>query len=181
MIILASSSPSRANILSQFNIEFKQIIMENDESSIPKTSAKSYSMNVVTEKSKQFFSKFKDEFANVLFADSSVICNNIILNKAKDIDEARWMLNLQSGNFTSVYTAMKFFGNKFCIDMLSVATYKFNIFDKDDMQNYLSSGLWQKKAGAMMIEGFNEKYIQKSYGNKQTAMGLDIKSLKVFL
>ncbi len=33
----------------------------------------------------------------------------------------------------------------------------------------------------MMIEGFNEKYIQKSYGNKQTAMGLDIKSLKVFL
>ncbi|AII14596.1 septum formation protein Maf [Campylobacter iguaniorum] len=180
MIILASSSPTRAKILSNFGVEFRQISMQYDEN-LPKCEPKSYAMNIVNEKSKQFFAKFKGEFDRVLFADSSVIAGGQILGKAKDINEARNILNLQSGSVASIYTAMKFISTKFKIDMLSVATYRFAKFDEKELEDYLQSGLWQGKAGAMMIEGFNKQYILQSHGNTSTAMGLDIENLKAFL
>ena len=65
--------------------------------------------------------------------------------------------------------------------MLSVASYKFSKFDKNDLDSYIASNLWKDKAGAMMIEGFNKKYIEQETGNKPTAMGLDIINLKAFL
>ena len=54
-------------------------------------------------------------------------------------------------------------------------------FDEDDLERYIASNLWRDKAGAMMIEGFNKKYIKYQKGNKPTAMGLDIVNLKAFL
>lgn len=181
MIVLASSSESRAQILRDFNIPFIQISMDYDETITQKTSLNSYSMNVVIQKSKQFFSKFKKQYDNVLFADSSVICKGRILGKAKDEDEAWQMLALQSGSIVSVYTAMKFVSTKFDIDSLSVTTFKFDIFQKDDLKKYVKSGLWKDKAGAMMCEGFNKKYILQTNGNKSTAMGLNAEILKAFL
>ncbi|MFW5619496.1 MAG: Maf family protein, partial [Campylobacter hyointestinalis] len=44
MIVLASSSESRAQILRDFNIPFIQISMDYDETSTQKTSPNSYSM-----------------------------------------------------------------------------------------------------------------------------------------
>ncbi len=46
---------------------------------------------------------------------------------------------------------------------------------------YIASGDWRGKAGAMSIEGFNEKYILSSVGDKSTAMGLNVEILKRFV
>ena len=46
------------------------------------------------------------------------------------------MLNLQSGNECSVYTAMIFVG-KFELINVSKTTYKFAKFDKQDLEKYL--------------------------------------------
>lgn len=180
MIILASNSPTRAKILQAFNINFQQISCDYDETLLGDYTYKNYSSKIVELKAKQFFDKFQN-LDRVLFADSSVICKGEILGKAKDIKDARRMLNLQSDSKTSVYTAMKFISKDYTIDMLSVASFVFDEFDLVDLENYLKSGDWKGKAGAMTIENFNKKYILKEYGNKTTAMGLDIENLKAFL
>ena len=180
MIVLASSSPTRANLLKNAGIEFEQISCSFDESKIAKSlKPEIYVQNVVKAKKEQFL-KANGELFNLLFADSCVACGDQILGKAKDENEALDMLNLQSGNECSVYTAMIFVG-KFELINVSKTTYKFAKFDEQDLEKYLKNGDWQGKAGAMTIENFNKKYIISQHGETSTAMGLNLKILKAFL
>ena len=180
MIVLASSSPTRANLLKNAGIEFRQISFSFDESKIAKSlKPEIYVQNVVKAKKEQFL-KANSELLNLLFADSCVACGDQILGKAKDENEALDMLNLQSESECSVYTAMIFVG-KFELINVSKTTYKFAKFDKQDLEKYLKNGDWQGKAGAMTIENFNKKYIISQHGETSTAMGLNLKILKAFL
>lgn len=181
MIYLASSSPSRAKILENAKISFKQIIFNYDESVLYTKNALSYPATITALKAKQFFAYYGSRYDRVLFADSSVICGDLILGKAKNENEARQMLALQSANAVSVASAMKFVSSKLCLDALSVTSFIFNEFKKSDLDEYIASGLWRGKAGAMMIEGFNGRYIKKQHGSQATAMGLDIDILLNFL
>ena len=180
MIILASSSPTRANLLKNAGIEFRQISFSFDESKIAKSlKPEIYVQNVVKAKKEQFLMA-NGKLLNLLFADSCVACGDQILGKAKDENEALDMLNLQSESECSVYTAMIFVG-KFELINVSKTTYKFAKFDKQDLEKYLKNGDWQGKAGAMTIENFNKKYILSQHGETSTAMGLNLKILKAFL
>jgi len=124
MITLASSSPTRANLLKNAGIEFKQISCSFDESMIAKNlRPEIYVQNVVKAKKEQFLMA-NGKLTNLLFADSCVACGDKILGKAKDENEALAMLNLQSGNECSVYTAMIFLG-EFELINVSKTTYKF--------------------------------------------------------
>ncbi|MSN97068.1 septum formation inhibitor Maf [Campylobacter sp. FMV-PI01] len=180
MIYLASSSKTRAKILKDFGFDFKQINFCYDESGIKKDNYKIYPYMVVMQKLKQFTNVHK-ELNNVLFADSCVVVDNKIYGKANSDDEAFLMLQSQSGNFAHILTAMFFKGEKFNISNLSITTYKFKDFNKKDLENYIKSKEYIGKAGAMMIEGFNKKYIQKQIGNTSTAMGLNAEILKAYL
>lgn len=187
-IFLASSSASRALLLENSGFDFEQIITKYDESAICaiSTPAHLYAQAVVAEKIRQFKEHFRAEFFEflkrgaLLFADSSVICKNQILGKAKDENHARKMLELQSASRASVYTAMSVLCDAFSLNALSVASYDFAPYPADELENYLKSDLWQGKAGAMMIEGFSGKYILAKSGDISTAMGLDIPLLKRF-
>jgi len=180
VITLASSSPTRANLLKIAGIKFEQISYNFDESKISKNvKPEIYVQNVVKAKKEQFL-KANTAFKNLLFADSCVACGDQILGKAKDENEALAMLNLQSGNECSVYTAMIFLG-EFELINVSKTTYKFKKFDEHDLNEYIKNNEWQDKAGAMTIENFNKKYIISQHGETSTAMGLNLKILKAFL
>lgn len=181
MLILASSSQTRAEILKEHDIKFKQIKFEFDESRIDKnTEPHRYVLNVVKAKKEQFLSKFK-EYESVIFADSCVFCDDKILGKASSEAHARYMLELQSNNYASVVTATIFLSKSYELISTSHTTYKFNKFIKSDIDEYIKSGDYIGKAGAMMIEGFNKKYILEQYGTSDNARGLNIELLKAFL
>ncbi|EAU00397.1 septum formation inhibitor Maf [Campylobacter curvus] len=181
MIILASSSPTRAKILTENGINFEQISFEFDESKISKDRAPHiYVQMVVKAKKEQFFKTYLHA-KNVLFADSCVACEGKILGKAADENEASDMLWLQSGKVCSVFSAMIFTGENFELLNVSETAYEFDKFSRDDVQSYLESGEWRGKAGAMTIENFNKKYIISQQGETSTAMGFNVKILKAFL
>lgn len=181
MIYLASSSPSRAQILKARGVEFEQIAFNYDESVIHASSPLAYPASVVELKARQFLAHYGRRYDRVLFADSSVIARGRVLGKAHDASQARAMLALQSGARASVASAMKFVSADFCLDALSVATFSFASFDEAHLNDYIASDLWRGKAGAMMIEGFNGRYITHQSGSTATAMGLDIDTLLSFL
>lgn len=90
------------------------------------------------------------------------------------------MLLMQSGASASVFTAMAVVSAKFDIFSLSKTTFKFAPYDDKRLKDYLKSGDWQGKAGAMMIEGFSGEFVLSCEGSLKNAMGLDVDILKAF-
>ena len=181
MIRLGSNSATRALILNNANIEFIQNGGIFDEDSIKTTNPKSFAYEATRGKFEELYKKYGVEDMPLLVSDSVVTSKAQLLRKAKDEEDARRMLELQSGNETSVITCMIYKSkNKEIID-ISITTYEFEKFDEKHIQEYISSKECFGKAGAIMVEGFCKPYIKSVKGYESTAMGLCVEKLKVFM
>ena len=181
MIRLGSNSPTRALILKNSGINFIQNGGVFDEDSIKTTNPKSFCYEATKGKFNELYNKYGVEDKPLLVADSVVTCEGKLLRKAKDLDDAKAMLELQSGNKTSVITCMIYKSKDKEIIDISVTSYEFKEFDKNHMNEYLISGECFGKAGAIMVEGFCKPYIKNVKGYESTAMGLCVEKLKMFL
>lgn len=177
MIRLGSNSPTRALILKNHNIEFIQNGGDFNEDSIESTDPKEFVIKATLGKYNELFTKYGCDDMPLLVADSVVTANGELLRKAKDKDDARRMLQLQSGNQTSVISCMIFKSHETYLFDVSETTYQFETFDMDDMERYIESGECMGKAGAIMVEGFCKPYIKTVQGYESTAMGLCIEKL----
>lgn len=178
MIRLGSNSPTRAKILSEYNIDFIQNGGTFDEDSISTSDPKSFVYQATLGKYKELIKKYGCEDMPLLVADSVVTSQGQLLRKAKDENDARRMLNLQSGSETSVITCMIFKSKEKEVIDISITTYMFNKFDEKDIESYIKSGECFGKAGAIMVEGFCKPYIKDVLGYESTAMGLCVEKLK---
>lgn len=181
MLRLGSNSPTRALILKNFGIDFIQNGGDFDEDSIKTTNPKSFCYEATKGKFNELYNKYGIEDMPLLVADSVVTCEGKLLRKAKDLNDAKTMLELQSENITSVITCMIYKSKVKEIIDISVTTYEFKKFDKNHMDEYLTSGECFGKAGAIMVEGFCKPYIKKVVGYESTAMGLCAEKLKMFI
>lgn len=181
MIRLGSNSPTRALILKNFKIDFIQNGGDFDEDTIKTTNPKSFCYEATKGKFNELYKKYGVEDMPLLVSDSVVTSNGELLRKAKDEEDAKRMLELQSGSETSVITCMIYKSNKKeCID-ISITTYEFEKFDKKHMEEYINSGECFGKAGAIMVEGFCKPYIKNVKGYESTAMGLCAEKLLQFI
>lgn len=181
MLRLASSSQTRAMLLTNAGMAFKQESFAFDEDTIVASTPKNFVYMATLGKYEVNLKAFGFEDMPLLVADTVVTSQNKILRKAKDIDDARDILYTQSGNITSIITCMIYHSkNKKIID-ISQTDYRFDKFNPDDLQKYLLSGEWRGKAGACMVEGFCKHYIKEVKGYESTAMGLSVEILKTFI
>ena len=177
MIHLASNSQSRALLLNRFNIEFTQKAPNYDEENIDIKRAKDFAYIASKGKLEAAIQEFGLEIP-LLTADSVILSHDgELLRKPKDIDDAKRILELQSGSMMAIISAMHYKSKFFYMTDLSATYYNFSIFDSNDLDSYLESGLWQGKAGGCMVEGFCKKYIKSVYGHESTAMGLNVERL----
>lgn len=181
MIRLGSNSPTRALILKNFGIDFIQNGGDFDEDSITTTNPKTFCYEATRGKFNELYKKYGVEEMPLLVADSVVTCDGKLLRKAKDYDDAKAMLKLQSGNKTSVITCMIYKSKEKELIDISITTYEFEKFDEKDIQEYLDSGECFGKAGAIMVEGFCKPYIKSVTGYESCAMGLCVEKLINFL
>ena len=181
MIRLGSNSPTRALILNNFKIDFIQNGGGFDEDRITTTNPKSFVYEATKGKYNELYSKYGIEDMPLLVADSVVTSKGLLLRKAKDKNDARRMLELQSGSETHVITCMIYKSKTKEIIDISITTYKFSKFKDDDIEAYIKSGECMGKAGAIMVEGFCKPYIKEVVGYESTAMGLCVEKLIPFL
>ena len=181
MIHLASNSESRALLLNNFGIDFIQKSPEYDEEQITATLAKDFVYTASKGKLEAAVREFGLEIP-LLCADTVIAAaDGTILRKAKDVDDARRILKLQSGSTISIISSLHYQSKNLAFSDISATHYHFNTFDKADLEVYLQSGLWQGKAGGCMVEGFCKKYIQSVDGYESTAMGLQVEALLPWL
>lgn len=181
MIRLGSNSQTRALILKTHGIDFIQNGGTFNEDTIKTTNPKSFCYEATKGKFDELYSKYGINDMPLLVADSVVTCKGKLLRKAKDEKEAKEMLELQSGNETSVISCMIYKSKQKEIIDISITTYEFDKFDKNHINEYIKSKECFGKAGAIMVEGFCKPYIKSVKGFESTAMGLSIEKLKAFI
>jgi len=180
MIRLCSNSATRALLLEKANINFVQSGVNFDEDSIKAKSPKEFVYKATLGKYKEA-KKIYDLKLPILVADTVVTSHNQILRKAKDIDDARRILNLQSGSITSIITCTIYEKKDLFFLDISSTDYLFREFEKEDLDKFLQSGEWRGKAGACMVEGFCKPYIKEVRGLESNAMGLPVEKIVAFL
>ncbi|MDF1877056.1 septum formation inhibitor Maf [Sulfurimonas sp. SAG-AH-194-L11] len=181
MIRLASSSQTRAMLLTNAGVVFKQESVDFDEEKIVASSAKNFVYQATLGKYEANIRAFGYDDMPLLVADTVVTSQGKILRKASDVDDARAILMAQSGNITSIITCMIYHSKDKKIIDISQTDYLFEVFNRDALNKYLESGEWRGKAGACMVEGFCKSYIKEVRGFESTAMGLSVEVLKTFM
>ena len=180
-IHLASNSESRALLLNKFGIDFIQRSPEFDEDQITTTIAKDFVYTASKGKMEAAVREFGLDIP-LLCADSVIMAEDgSILRKPKNIEDARRILNIQSGASISIVSSLHFKSKELLLVDTSATHYHFAPFEEEDLEAYLESGLWQGKAGGCMVEGFCKKYIRSVDGYESTAMGLQIEVLLPWL
>jgi len=181
MLHLASNSQSRALLLNKFKINFIQKAPEYDEEQIQTTTAKNFAYIASKGKLDAAIKEFGLE-TPLLTADSVILSGDgELLRKPKNIDDAKRILELQSGSSMAIISAMHYKTKNFYLCDVSATYYNFSAFETKDLGAYLENGLWKGKAGGCMVEGFCKKYITSVLGNESTAMGLNVEKLKIWL
>ena len=177
MICLCSSSESRALLLNNFGVDFVQKSPDYDEDQITTTVAKDFVYTASKGKLEAAIKEFGLDIP-LLCADTVIAAaDGSILRKAKNIDDARRILNIQSGSTISIISSAHYKSKTLAFSNISATHYHFLKFEEDDLEAYLKSGLWKGKAGGCMVEGFCKKYIKSVDGFESTAMGLQVESL----
>ena len=180
MIVLASNSISRAKILREAGVAFVQKGCDFDEESIKASSPKNFVYQATMGK----YHTCKKMFGlknPLLVADTVVTAGNQILRKARDREDAKRILMLQSGTVSAIITCMIYESKELFFLDISSTEYHFEEFDAKALEAYLDLGEWQGKAGACMVEGFCKPYIKKVKGLESNAMGLGIEKLLPFI
>jgi septum formation protein len=176
-ICLCSSSESRALLLKNFGIDFVQRSVDYDEEQITTPIAKDFVYAASKGKLDAAVRQFGLEIP-LLCADTVIAAaDGTILRKAKNVEDARRILNIQSGSTISIISSVHYRSKSLAFSDISVTHYHFSNFEEADLERYLESGLWQGKAGGCMVEGFCKKYIRSVDGYESTAMGLQVETL----
>ncbi len=177
MIYLCSSSESRALLLNNFGIDFRQKSVAYDEEQITTSIAKDFVYTASKGKLDAAIRAFGVE-TPLLCADTVIAASDgTILRKPKNREDARRILNIQSGSTISIISSAHYKSKRLAFSDISATHYHFSRFEEEDLESYLESGLWQGKAGGCMVEGFCKKYIQSVDGYESTAMGLQVEIL----
>jgi septum formation protein len=180
LILLCSSSKVRAKLLKEANIPFIQKSCEFDEELIQTTNPLEFVQSATKGKFNECLKCFGDEIP-LLSADTIITDGEKLLRKAKDENDAKKLLLLQSDNKIDIvtYQIIGYCGKIY--DNLATTTYYFDKFDNIDIENYIKSGKWKGSAGACKVESFCKKYIKKQIGYTSTAMGLTIEWVEEIL
>jgi len=176
LIILASSSPRRAELLGQIGIQFEQIHADIDESSHSGEIPSDYVVRLAIEKAKAISREYgADRELPVLGADTAVVIGSEILGKPRDYEHFRSMMVKLSGHTHQVMTAIALImpdGER--LVSLSVSHVLFRHLQESEIEAYWQSGEPDDKAGGYAIQGLGAIFIENIEGSYSGVMGLPL-------
>ncbi|HTS63015.1 MAG TPA: Maf family protein [Candidatus Acidoferrales bacterium] len=171
MLVLASRSPRRAEILRQAGIAFVVRAAEVDETPLEAERPGPYVRRLAREKALAVQAA-PDEI--VLAADTTVVAHGDLLAKPADAADARRMLALLSGRRHEVLTGICLRrGEELLCDHASTAVWFAPLSDAE-IDAYVAGGEPMDKAGAYAIQGLASKFVERIEGCYFNVMGLPV-------
>ena len=172
MLILASASPRRRDLLTQAGLRFDVLPAHIDESLRLNESPTQYVERLALEKALTLHHLHPT--ATILGADTTVVLDNEILNKPVDLADAERMLRALSGHTHQVHTGIAVVTPTTRLTHVETTNVFFSTIPADELNHYLSTGDSLDKAGAYGIQGYAARWITRIEGDFFNVMGLPI-------
>lgn len=176
-LILASTSPRRKELLQQIGIEFSQLSIDIDEQFKESEDATDYVLRLAKEKSEAGFNALTTQQqmnSLVLAADTTVVCDGVILAKPESLADSQRILGQLSGREHQVHTAIGLFGHDICIQKVVTTQVKFRELTETEVEQYWHTGEPQDKAGSYGIQGFAAIFVESITGSYSNVVGLPL-------
>lgn len=173
MLILASKSPRRKELLSLITTEFEIKSADVDET-LPK--------NISPENAVLYLSKIKAEpfengYDTVIGADTVVAVDGRILGKPKNREDAFNMLKLLSGKSHSVFTGVTVISPTGRKSFYAETKVKFFELTDEEINAYIETHEPFDKAGAYGIQGKGSLLVEEIHGDYFNVVGLPVSLL----
>ena len=171
MLVLASRSPRRQEILRQAGIAFLVRTAEVDETPLAGEKPDDYVRRLAEAKA---LAAPREDGETVLGADTTVVIDGEILGKPADDGDARRMLRLLAGRRHEVLTGICLrHDGRLLRDSASTAVWFAPLSDRQ-IDGYVASGEPMDKAGAYAIQGLASKFVTRIEGCYFNVMGLPV-------
>ncbi len=175
-IILASKSPRRSDLLQQMGLQF--IVESRDVE-------ENYSNELALEQVPIFLSEKKahafdgaDEDSVIITADTIVICQNQLLGKPEDRDDAVRMLNILSGSIHTVITAVTIVFQGVMTTFSDKTDVYFRYLKQSEIEYYVDKFQPLDKAGSYGIQDWiGVNAIERIEGSYTNVVGLPTEKL----
>jgi septum formation protein len=195
MLVLASASPRRQELLRNAGISFTVHPADIDERQLPGELAIDCAERLAREKALTVWRTRPQDL--VLGADTIVVVDDAILGKPRDAADAARMLRLLSGRVHRVITgvclvkpvlsgqysvaSMKVAGgdedtdkNRELTSISEITLVTMSEISEEEIQAYVASGEPMDKAGAYAIQGMAARWVPRIEGDYSNVVGLPI-------
>jgi len=179
MLVLASASPRRQELLRNAGIDFVVRPAGVDESVLPEESPGAYVSRLARAKARAVWQKLPSTVDSrrstyVLGADTTVVIEGLILAKPENAEDAKRMLRLLSGRTHEVLTGVHLAGTGVDDTRMETTRVTFDVLSEDDIAMYVAHGEPMDKAGAYAIQGIASRWIPRIEGCYFNVVGLPV-------
>jgi nucleoside triphosphate pyrophosphatase len=178
MLILASASPRRHELLLQAGIEHAVRPTDVSEDRLPNESPIPFVQRIAEKKARAAAGRSED---TILGADTIVVVNGDIFGKPVDAPDARRMLRTLSGIDHHVYTGICLLSKDRTIIDVSDTRVRFSTLSDEEIDLYVRSREPFDKAGAYGIQGLASKFVTSIEGCYHNVVGLPLSMVYSYL
>lgn len=176
MLILASESPRRRELLSLLTADFSVCPAHVQERLNPAHSPSEAVLALATQKARCVADSHPD--ACVIAADTLVALDGKILGKPRDEADAAAMLHLLSGRVHRVYTGVALFKPGYApVSFYEETQVEFFPLEESLIAYYVGTGEPMDKAGAYGIQGRGTVLVRRIEGDYNNVVGLPLAKL----
>ncbi len=171
MLILASRSPRRQEILERAGIPFVVRPADVEESPLPGEEPRAHVERLAQAKAEAVPAGDGDI---VLGADTVVVIDGEILGKPDSAEDAVRMLRRLSGREHAVMTGICLRNASRCVVDTETTGVRFVPLTEQEIREYVASGEPMDKAGAYAVQGLASKFIDRIDGCYFNVVGLPV-------
>ena len=175
-LLLASSSPRRAEILTTLGIPFEVVSAPVDETIAAGESGRAAAERLAGEKALAAAARYPADW--VLAADTLVLLGDEILGKPVDDADATGMLRRLAGREHRVVTGVCLLrGADERRHEVAESLVRITPLDEEEIRWYVRTGEPRDKAGAYAVQGLGARFIDSVEGSFTNVMGLPARSV----
>jgi len=180
MLLLASASPRRKELLRNAGIEFEVLSVPVDETPLPGEQAEALARRLAQAKAHAAYAVAQNDprFANqnlvVLGADTVVTVDGHVLGKPTDEEDAARMLRLLSGKTHQVITGVALESSAGSQVGSATTQVTFSTITEAEVREYIATGETMDKAGAYAIQGIASRWTTEIHGCYFNVVGLPV-------
>lgn len=173
-LILASSSPQRRKLLEGLGVTFEIVPSQYAEESHPETDPAKRSVVLAEMKAKDVAAHRPGTW--VIGCDTLVVApDGTLLEKPRDMAEAREMLRRQSGGTSVVHSGLAIIAPDGTLTTgLSSSDVVFKALTDSEIEWWIGTGLWEGRSGSFQIDGPGQLMISEIRGDWSSIVGLPV-------